>query len=418
MIILRNIFLVSLLAAGGWTSATLPRGESTVADETTVSGVAAHELGQSYIFLRVFDDSLVVRLEITGADLERALSFGWDPEVRLELDQVESRLDSIRTYVEARFSLSTDDGPLPIRFRGFDFRFVDFADYVLLDYVIDGPTRIPDEIDILFSLMFDVDTEHLNMLVIEHNWKTGTFNNEAVISLIFSPRNASQTLDLTSSSLWGGFVAFIWQGIWHILIGLDHILFLVALVLPAVLMRENGTWQPVPNFNGALLNIVKIVTFFTIAHSVTLALAALDLIRLPPRPVESMIAASILIAASANLFPTLSIKEWTIAFVFGLFHGFGFANVLGGIGMGGEHLVLTLLGFNIGVELGQIAIICTIFPMLFLLRNRSVYKWILCGGSLMLMAIALYWVIERVFDVDLMIVDALMFLPRLLMGNL
>jgi len=378
---------------------------------------AAHELGQSYVFLRVYDDSMVVRLEIAAADLERALGFGWNPDVAPAASEVESRLDSIRAYVEPRFALSVQGSPLPLHFRGFDFRFVDFADYVLLEYALEGPTEVPDVIDVRYSVMFEVDNNHRNMLVIEHNWKTGTFNNEAIVSLIFSPRNDTQTLDLTSSSLWRGFVAFIWQGIWHIWIGIDHILFLVALILPAVLVRRDGAWQPAPAFKGALFKIVKIVTFFTIAHSVTLALAALDVIRLPSRPVESIIAVSIAIAAWANLAPRLRIREWAIAFVFGLFHGFGFATVLGGIGMGREHLVLTLLGFNIGVEIGQIAIICVVFPILFVLRKSGLYRWILRGGSLLLIAIAVYWFIERVFDVDLPVVDALLFLPRLVTGG-
>lgn len=190
------------------------------------------------------------------------------------------------------------------------------------------------------------------------------------------------------------------QGIWHILIGLDHILFLVALILPAVLIRKDGEWEPVDSFRKALYTIVGIVTFFTLAHSVTLSLAALDVIRLPSRLVESVIAGSIAVAAWANLVPKLRIREAAIAFGFGLFHGFGFASVLSDIGLGREHLVLSLLGFNIGVELGQIVIICALFPVLFLLRRHRIYAWILRYGSLVLIALALLWVVERVFDVN------------------
>ena len=168
-------------------------------------------------------------------------------------------------------------------------------------------------------------------------------------------------------------------------------------MLPAVLFRENRAWHPEPSFRRALINIIKIVTFFTIAHTATLSLAALGLVSLPSRIVESIIAGSIAVAAAANLAPGLNIREAAIAFIFGLFHGFGFASVLGDIGMGGEFLVLSLLGFNLGVELGQISIIAAVFPILFMLRKTRVYLWILRFGSLCLIAVALLWFFERLF---------------------
>lgn len=280
------------------------------------------------------------------------------------------------------------------------------ANYVALTYVAHEIGEIPDLVDVEFTALFEVDSDHRNMLIIEHNWKTATFNNEANVSLIFSPRSPRQTLDLSSSTVWRGFLGFIWLGVWHILIGLDHVLFLMALVLPSVLMRADGRWEPVPGWRRGLIQVVTIVTFFTIAHSVTLSLAALDLVRLPSRLVESVIAGSIAMAALANLMPQLQVREWTIAFVFGLFHGFGFATVLGDIGMGQEYLVLSLLGFNIGVELGQVAIICAAFVPLFALRRTPAYSWILRTGSCILILIATYWFLERALDVDIPIIPA------------
>lgn len=358
---------------------------------------AAHELGQSYMFLRVFPDSVGVRVEVTTADLERALGFGWDPGA-VDDAQLRARLDSIRRWLEPRFSIAAAGNPLPIRFTGFDTRHIDIADYVLLNYVIDEVDGVPDQLDIRFSVLFDQDADHRNLLVIEHNWQTGTFNNEGNVSLIFSPRRPAQTLDLSAGSVLRGFTNLVWLGVWHIWIGIDHILFLMALILPAVMMREGGEWKPVGSFRQALVNIATIVTFFTIAHSVTLSLAALDVVRFPSRLVESVIAASIAVAAWANLNPHLRIREWAIAFVFGLFHGFGFASVLGGVGLGSDFLVLSLLGFNVGVELGQLAIVIAAFPVLFLLRHAGVYRPVLRYGSMVLIAIALLWLAERALD--------------------
>jgi hypothetical protein len=404
----RITLLVTLLACGGSIPAVAVADEPTSLTATALAPLptAAHELGQSYMFLRIHDDSIVVRVEITVADLELALGFGWDPEDVI-MSMVQGRLADIRAYAEPHFSLSTVGGPLPIRFDNVDVRYLEIADYVVLTYLIDGLDAIPDEVEVLYSVLFEADGNHRNMLIIEYNWKTATFNNEAIVSLIFSPRNATQTLDLTSSSILRGFIGFIRLGTWHIWIGIDHLLFLLALILPAVLSRKGGRWEPVADFRTALINIVTIVTFFTIAHSVTLTLAALDVVRLSSRLVETIIAGSIAVAAWANLVPKLNVKEWSIAFVFGLFHGFGFASVLGDIGLAREHLVLSLLGFNVGVELGQVAVICAVFPFLFLLRKTGLYAWILRFGSWFLVSVALYWAFERAFDVDIPIVSIL-----------
>lgn len=400
----RNLLALAALAlvltAGGL------RAEATLAAAAyppAVSPPRAHELGQSYLYLRVYDDSLVVRLEMTVADVDRALGTGWDLDSVTESD-VESALARIRSYVESRLDLSAGGVPLPRQFQGAGLVDLGLARYVTLTYIIDDVEVVPEEIDVELAVFFDVDSDHRNLLVIEHNWKTATFNNEAAVSLIFSPRSARQTLDLSSSSVLRGFIGFIWLGVWHILIGFDHILFLMALVLPAVLQRRDGRWEPVPDFRRGLIQIVTIVTFFTIAHSVTLSLAALDLVRLPSRFVESVIAGSIAVAAMASLLPKLNAKEWLIAFAFGLFHGFGFATVLGDIGVGREYLVLSLLGFNVGVELGQIAIIAALFPVLFAMRRKPAYAWIHRIGAVILIGIAMYWFVERSLDVDIPLV--------------
>jgi len=162
-----------------------------------------------------------------------------------------------------------------------------------------------------------------------------------------------------------------------------------------------GKWEAVDKFKPAFLYIIKIVTFFTIAHSITLALAALGIVELSSRWVETIIALSIALAAFHNIRPIFKHKEWLIAFAFGLFHGFGFASVLGEKGLEGDFMILSLLGFNIGVELGQLLIICMIFPVLFIFRKTKVYPPFIKYGSMLLILISFYWVVERGLDTDL-----------------
>jgi hypothetical protein len=189
---------------------------------------------------------------------------------------------------------------------------------------------------------------------------------------------------------------------------------LFALVLPSVLVLNSlrdekespsidrtGIWSPSERFRPAFIKVLKIVTSFTIAHTITLSLAALQIVSLPSRFVESIIALSIALAAIHNIKPLVVKQEWVIAFFFGLFHGFGFAGILAEKGFGGEYLVLTLLGFNLGVEIGQLAIIAIMFPVLFVLRKTRIYPKLLVIGSLFLIFVSLYWFIERAFEIDL-----------------
>ena len=171
-------------------------------------------------------------------------------------------------------------------------------------------------------------------------------------------------------------------------------------------LGQVNNWRGVDKFKPAIIYVITIITFFTISHCITLSLAALDIFNLPSRFVETLSALSIGLAAWHNIKPIFK-KDWLIAFGFGLFHGFGFASVLGDIGLSGEFMVLSLLGFNLGVELGQVAIICVIFPILFYLRTTKHYARILVYGSMLLIVISMYWFVERAFDIDMPIDDAI-----------
>jgi hypothetical protein len=148
--------------------------------------------------------------------------------------------------------------------------------------------------------------------------------------------------------------------------------------------------------------VLWVVTAFTVAHSITLSLAALEIIALPSRLVESAIALSVVLAAANNLYPVVEGKRWLVAFVFGLIHGFGFATVLAELGLPRDALVLSLLGFNLGVELGQLAIVAGFLPLAFLLRNTPFYRrGVFVGGSWLTMLVATAWLLERALNLKL-----------------
>jgi len=216
-----------------------------------------------------------------------------------------------------------------------------------------------------------------------------------------------QSFELAETGRWHTFVTYVGQGVWHIWIGFDHILFLVALLLPAVLWRQGGArghWVPAPAFRAAFWDVLKIVTAFTLAHSITLTLATLGWVSPPSRPVESLIAASVALAAANNLWPVMGGKRWLVAFVFGLVHGFGFAGALAELGLPQGALALALFGFNVGVELGQLAIVVLFLPLAYSLRRTRFYRQaVLVGGSVLIAALALVWFVERAFDIKLLL---------------
>lgn len=205
------------------------------------------------------------------------------------------------------------------------------------------------------------------------------------------------------------FPGFVAAGIHHILIGIDHVLFLLSLLLPAVWVRREaadtprGTspWRPAEDWRPALAGVLKVVTAFTVAHSITLALAVFDVVDPPSRWVESLIAASVVAAALNNLWPIVRDGRWKVTFVFGLVHGFGFASALKDAGLARGALAAPLLGFNLGVELGQLAIVALVLPLAWALRGTRTYRGAFAGGSAAIASVAAVWWIQRAFDLQL-----------------
>lgn len=383
----------------------------------------AHAPNQSYIFLRVNESGgLDARFEFNVREINKV--FGTDFTDDATLEELQPYVARVQEYLKNNVDFSSISGDHKIAYNEIGLRRLGMGNFLLLSFHLENTEKVPDNLEVDYRAVFEKDNTHRGILVIEHHWKGGFINNEMMISLRFSPDQTSDTLSLSDTSIWKGFWAMIEQGVYHIWIGIDHILFLLALILPSVVRRWRDSeeqnpkvtgaevskagfitwdWFPVERFKPAFLYIVKVVTFFTIAHTITLSLASLEIINLPSRFVEAVIALSIGLAAYHNIRPIFKGRDWVIAFIFGLFHGFGFASVLSDLGLTSEFLTFSLLGFNIGVEIGQLIIIALIFPILYFIRKRKSYPKILVYGSIILIVISLYWFIERAFDVDLLI---------------
>ena len=173
--------------------------------------------------------------------------------------------------------------------------------------------------------------------------------------------------------------SFLALGIEHIFTGYDHLLFLVGLLL----------------LGGRFWSLVKIVTAFTVAHSVTLILAALGVVHVSSRIVEPAIALSIAYVGAENFFLKSTDRRWIVAFAFGLIHGFGFASILREMGLPERGLVLSLLSFNVGVEIGQMAVVAVVLPIILLVRRQVWQRWAVNAASLAITGMGLYWFVER-----------------------
>jgi hypothetical protein len=354
----------------------------------------AHKPSDSYLTLWVEADRINAQWDIALRDLDIVIGLDENYDGAITWGELQNRQKEVDAYALERLGIRVDGIVCAPRVTKHEVAsHVDGA-YTVIHFTLDGLAP-PQTLEMNYRLFADVDPLHCGMTRVVQGEKTQT--------AIFSPANPTQKFDLASAIPAREFATFVRQGVWHIWIGFDHILFLVALLLPSVLRREGGRWVAEAGFRPVLINVVKIVTAFTLAHSITLSLAALEVIKAPSRVVESVIAASVVVAALNNLVPLFREKVWLVVFAFGLIHGFGFANVLTDLGLSKGSLALCVVGFNVGVELGQLSIVGVMLPVAFALREKWAYqKLALGGGSAAIIVVASAWMVERVFDLKFM----------------
>jgi hypothetical protein len=242
-----------------------------------------------------------------------------------------------------------------------------------------------------YNLIFQQDSLHRGLL------KVDLPNLQS--SALLSPERPETQVSLVESGTLRVFGRYIIEGVWHIWIGFDHILFLISLLLLAPLQTSRlriTQWSAAQQIKPVILDVLAVVTAFTLAHSITLGLTVLKWFTPPTNLVEFAIALSVVLAAMNNLLGINSLKRWRLAFIFGLIHGFGFANVLLDLGLPANAIVAALGGFNIGVELGQLVIVLVFLPPAWLLRRTFLYHWlVVVGGSIVIILIGTYWLLER-----------------------
>ena len=380
--------LWALLVASGVTSLAI----------LTAVPALAHKPSDAYLTVVRDGANVTGQWDIALRDLDLALGLDANGDGEITWGEVRARQDAIAALALSRLAVSSGGERCALQTNGLQIDSHTDGAYAVLGLAGScahpGPT-----VAIEYSLLFDLDPQHRGLL----NFVEGGESR----SVVFSADRSRQIVGGETGGPLAQFAAYVHEGVWHIWLGFDHILFLLSLLLPAVLVRRDGSWIAAANFKGAFWDVAKIVTAFTLAHSITLTLAALGIVSLPSRWVESAIALSVVLAALNNVFPIVQRGRWIAAFAFGLLHGFGFAGALADLGLPTGSLALSLAGFNVGVELGQLAIVAVFLPVAFLLRSTWAYRRVvLAGGSVAIVVVAGVWLVERAFDVPLFAVVA------------
>jgi hypothetical protein len=412
----------------------------------------AHKASDAYLTLHVTGDQVAARVDIALRDLDRDLDLDADADDRLSWREVRTRWSDIAALARDGLVLTADGvacqpdpaaapsaaDAVPALAEHSDGRYA----VVRLAWRCAAPVNRLDADYRLFGrtdpthrgiVRYARDAQPLKLVVLSPGAGRVALRLPApsaepiavpvspatmaaavpplpLAALPTAPAQRSEEARDDDPSL-GAFVGFVREGVHHILIGYDHILFLLSLLLPSVWSRRREVdrasgrtrtrWVPASNLRQVLASVLKVVTAFTVAHSITLALSVFDVVNPPSRWVESTIAASVVLAALNNVWPVIAEARWKLTFVFGLVHGFGFASALKDAGLAHGDLAAPLLGFNLGVEIGQLCIVALVLPLAWTLRGTRTYRGAFAGGSLAIAGVAALWLVQRAFDLSL-----------------
>lgn len=345
----------------------------------------AHTLSVSHVDIVVAGKGNADRVELDLAIKDLALTLPLDAnrDEVVTWGELQAIRGPLERLVTSGVAISTPSGACALAPAGLATRKYDDGMYATVQL----RARCPSDgaLQVRYGLFFDRDPQHRALITVRRGDAVVTGIARADMPLVQMPRTGGNP-----------FLDFLREGIHHILIGYDHLAFLISLLLPAALVRVHRHWQPSPTLPTSLGHVLGIVTAFTLAHSITLTLAALGWVTPASRWVEAAIAASVLVAALNNVWPVFTRRVWLVSFGFGLVHGFGFAGALSELGLPKGARLASLFGFNLGVEIGQLAVVAVLLPVLYLLRRRAWYpRWVMPATSLIIAALAGWWLFNR-----------------------
>lgn len=355
----------------------------------------AHQTGNSYLYIQQTDGQLSVDLDFFVRDLGNLLQKpGAEPEPAPPPDKLKALQPELTEHIKQSLNIDVDEQAVELRFVRQTIVVHNDGLYVRQHFV--APMIAADARFVVIRYGFFTQSDRLGRAFLR------LALNGDEISSVFDETTAIQRFALGDTKRSSTILLFSLEGAKHIWEGPDHLLFLLTLLLPGLLLWSTAkaeafeTNDPARQRRAAWLFALRVITAFTIAHSVTLSMASFGLISLPEKLIESSIALSIMISAALNLQQRIRINHWQLAFVFGLIHGMGFANGLKELGLSTSYFLETLIAFNVGVELGQLSTVLVVsVPLVLLARSEQSRQRVMRWGSLAVLAISTVWLIQR-----------------------
>jgi len=366
---------------------------------------SAHPMPSSVVLLDVHEDHIDAELELPVQDLGTAMDLDLvtDPELALSDDGA-----ALREYLTAHTVLTTDGRQWSVAVEYLslgDAEQTSTGPYqeIVAELTLTPPAGVGTR---QFTLDYDAVVHqvvtHSVLVSLRQDWAAGIVEADQGRELgVIAIDNRTMTItplpvDLDDASTWAGFLAMVALGGHHIAEGTDHLLFLLTLLLPApLLLAGRRRWGGAASSRTTVLAITRITLAFTVGHSVTLALSALGRFDLPAQPVEALIAASILVSAVHAVRPLFPGREALVAGLFGLVHGMAFSFTLAELSLSTPQLVVSLLGFNLGIELVQLLVVAVVLPPLVLLAGTRGYPALRTVGAAVAGVAALGWLAAR-----------------------
>ena len=361
-----------------------------VSEVCTVLPASAHSMYEGAILLDFHGATAEAELQLPADRLQSALGTELSPQniAPYILSNFSATLDDGR-----KFQINLIDGPHPTTIEG--------APYVVTRLRLLPPTGSDsDRFNLHSTVLLDRLPSQVILVSIRTDWQTSTFANDPQLLAVFRGSDSTVRIDRTNGAWWNGFGSIFKLGMRHIAEGTDHLLFLLALLLPAPLLAAHARWTGHASTRQCLLRIAKVVTAFTAGHSITLAAGSLNLVHVPGRPIEILIAVSILISAIHALRPIFPGREAIIAGSFGLVHGLAFATTLSELGLGRWERVASIFGFNLGIETMQLIVVAAAMPSLLLFSRTRFYPAIRTAGALFAGTAAAGWIAQRLFGIS------------------
>lgn len=354
-----------------------------------VAGAAnAHKASTSYLQLHVDGSRISGQWDIALRDLDHAIGLDADGDGNLTWGEVRRAQSRIDAYALARLHARSSGAMCSL--RSTDLQIAGHSDghYAVLSLEGRCPSAVT-ALDLDYSLFFDLDALHRGLLNLDLGSAGGAQSG------VFAPDERSLHFEIAQNHA-RVFAQYFRAGLFHVWSGVDHMLFLAGLFLPAVLRRQGREWIAAPRLMPALRDTAAMVTAFTLAHACTLTLAAVGVISPPARWVESAVAATVLFAGLNNLTPMVYRELFWLAGLFGFIHGAAVASALVELGLPPGARVWALLAFNLGVEAAQLSVLCVVIPPSFVLRRSPWYRRLaLIPGSLCVTLTGLAWLLER-----------------------